>query len=70
MIPKCPPEGGRYKDVPILSSHTDSEDLGYMTHAIESGRLQHYFPEARISCGGILHAEISRVLIFVLAGAR
>jgi len=24
VIPKCPRERGRYKDVPILSSHTDS----------------------------------------------
>src|ERR1700733_10669883 len=25
LVPKCPPEGGRYKTVPVLSSHTDSK---------------------------------------------
>jgi len=29
LILKCPPEGGRYKNVRILSSHTDSEARPY-----------------------------------------
>ena|SRR5258708_34582093 len=31
LIPKCPPEGGRYKNVPILGSHAHSAGLISLT---------------------------------------
>src|SRR5258708_3933492 len=41
LIQKCPPEGGRYKNVPILGSHPHSPWTAQRFHAGKSNPLEH-----------------------------